>query len=76
MVGTAVAVLVSIEVKGSKGRSSGDQENWMARVQAAGGWAGIARSVDEAKAILSPDTQGLSHERHHAINSRRHKPIR
>jgi len=53
MVGQQVAVFVSIEVKPPKGgRVTPDQRKWADKVQAAGGYAGIARSPEEAKSIL------------------------
>lgn len=54
MVGHKVAVFTSIETKRSKGgRVSPEQANWMQRVQAAGGIAGVANSVDAAKDIVT-----------------------
>ena len=52
MVGQTVAVFASIEVKAARGRVRPDQAAWLAAVQAAGGIAGIARSAEEAAAIL------------------------
>jgi len=52
MVGQCVAVFTSIEVKTPTGRVRPDQAAWMAAVQAAGGIAGVARSVDDAKSQL------------------------
>jgi hypothetical protein len=53
MVGQTVAVFVSIEVKTATGRVSPAQHNWLAAVQAAGGLACIARSVEDARTLLS-----------------------
>ena len=53
MVGHRLAVFTSIEVKTPTGRVRPDQAAWMGAVQAAGGIAGIARSVDDATAILA-----------------------
>ena len=53
MVGQQVAVFASIEVKTPTGRIRPDQRAWMETVQAAGGIAGVARSVDDAKALLA-----------------------
>lgn len=51
MVGHTVAVFAAIEVK-DKGRPTSEQRRFVSAVQAAGGLAGIARSVDEAREIL------------------------
>lgn len=48
MVGQAVAVFTSIEVKTPTGRLRPEQRQWLDAVQAAGGIAGVARSVDDA----------------------------
>jgi dihydroxyacid dehydratase/phosphogluconate dehydratase len=52
MVGTQLAVFTSIEVKSPTGRVRPEQKTWMDAVQAAGGVAGIARSVKDAQRIL------------------------
>lgn len=52
MVGTQLAVFTSIEVKSPTGRVRPEQKTWMDAVQAAGGVAGIARSVKDAQQIL------------------------
>jgi hypothetical protein len=52
MVGQQVAVFTSIEVKAASGRLRPEQRQWLDAVQAAGGVAGVARSVDDAKALL------------------------
>ena len=52
MVGTRLAVFTSIEVKTPTGRVRPEQQAWLAVVQGAGGIAGIARSVDDAKLII------------------------
>ena len=51
MVGTTVAQFVAIEVK-DRTKPTPEQEAFIAMVQAAGGLAGIARSVDDARSIL------------------------
>jgi len=48
MVGTTVAVFLSIEVKTPTGRLRPEQQQWLDAVQAAGGIAGVARSVEDA----------------------------
>jgi hypothetical protein len=58
MVGTQVAVFLSIEVKTPTGRLRPEQRQWLEAVQAAGGIAGVARSVEDA-ARLTGDAQGV-----------------
>lgn len=52
MVGQRVAVFLSIEVKTSTGRLTPQQHNWLEAVRAAGGIAGVARSVSDALRIV------------------------
>jgi len=52
MVGQQMAVFASIEVKTPTGRLTPEQSNWLSVVQAAGGVAGVARSVEDAQQIL------------------------
>ena len=52
MVGQQVAVFASIEVKTATGRLRPEQQQWLDAVQAAGGIAGVARSVSDAEALL------------------------
>ena len=52
MVGTRVAIFTSIEVKTPTGRIRPEQQAWLEAVTHAGGIAGIARSVDDAKLII------------------------
>lgn len=56
MVGQRVAVFTSIEVKAEHGRLRPEQRQWLAAVQGAGGIAGVARSVEEAEALLQCDS--------------------
>lgn len=56
MVGQQVAVFTSIEVKSATGRLRPEQQQWLDAVQAAGGIAGVARSVDGARALLITQT--------------------
>jgi hypothetical protein len=56
MVGQQVAVFTSIEVKTATGRLRPEQQQWLDAVQAAGGIAGVARSVEDAQALLSNTT--------------------
>lgn len=53
MVGQRLAVFTSIEVKTPRGRLTPEQHNWLLAVQAAGGIAGVARSVADALQITS-----------------------
>jgi hypothetical protein len=53
MVGQQVAVFTSIEVKTATGRLRPEQQQWLDAVQAAGGIAGVARSVEDAQRIVT-----------------------
>ena len=53
MVGTQVAVFLSIEVKTATGRLRPEQQQWLDAVHAAGGIAGVARSVSDAERLLT-----------------------
>ncbi len=53
MVGSTVAVFTSIEVKAPTGRLRSEQQQWLDAVQAAGGIAGVARSVSDAERLLT-----------------------
>jgi hypothetical protein len=57
MVGRRLAVFTSIEVKTPTGRLRPEQQQWLNAVQAAGGIAGVARSVEDAQR-LTMDNQG------------------
>ena len=59
MVGQQVAVFLSIEVKTPTGRIRPEQQQWLETVQAAGGIAGVARSVEDAKALLAAQPDGV-----------------
>ena len=59
MVGQQVAVFTSIEVKTPTGRVQPEQKQWLEAVQAAGGIAGIARSVEDAEALLAAQPDGM-----------------
>jgi len=56
MVGQQIAVFTSIEVKAATGRIRPEQQQWLQAVAAAGGIAGVARSVGEAMDLLSITT--------------------
>ena len=55
MVGQRIAVFTSIEVKTPTGRLRPEQQQWLDAVQAAGGIAGVARSVEEAQRLTMDD---------------------
>jgi len=42
-------------VKAERGRVSPEQRQWLEAVQAAGGIAGVVRSVEEAERVLRED---------------------
>ena len=48
-----LAVFTAVEVKAERGRVRPEQTAWLDHVRAAGGLAGIARSVEEAAAIVA-----------------------
>lgn len=52
MVGKPIAVFASVEVKAGKDRLRPEQKAFAEAVNAAGGTAGVARSEDDAMAIL------------------------
>jgi hypothetical protein len=64
MVGQRIAVFTSIEVKTPTGRLRPEQQQWLEAVQAAGGIAGIARSVEDAKALLTAQPDGVPSASH------------
>ena len=47
-----IAQFVALEVKSATGRATKEQVQFLDHIQAAGGLAGIARSVEDAAAIL------------------------
>ena len=55
MVGQTVAVFAAVEVKAPTGRPTPEQTAFIEHIRAAGGLAGIARSVEEAEQILGGD---------------------
>jgi hypothetical protein len=52
MVGTRVAVFLSVETKAPTGQTSTEQETWIERVRFFGGIAGRARSVADAIKLI------------------------
>ena len=54
MIGQKLAVFLAIEVKGEKCKATDHQRNFIARVRADGGLAGVARTVDDALGIIKP----------------------
>lgn len=52
MVGQRIAVFTSMEIKTPTGRLTPAQHNWLGAVRAAGGIAGVARSVADSLHIL------------------------
>lgn len=52
MVGQRVAVFTAVEVKAAKGRATPQQTAFLEHIEAAGGRAGIARSIADAQLIL------------------------
>jgi len=54
MVGQKLAVFLAIEVKGEKCKATDHQRNFIARVRADGGLAGVARTVEDALGIIKP----------------------
>ena len=58
MIGQQVAVFLSVEVKTATGRLRPEQQAWLNTVQAAGGIAGVARSVSDAEGLLQNVNHG------------------
>lgn len=52
MVGSRVAVFVALEGKSATGRTTEEQDAFLAMVRKAGGIAGVFRSLDDAQGIL------------------------
>jgi hypothetical protein len=52
MVGQQLAVFTSIEVKTERGHVRPEQHAWQRTVSAAGGIAGIARSIQDANDLV------------------------
>lgn len=54
MVGQRVAIFAAIETKAPRGRVTAEQTQFIAAVTAAGGIAGVVRTVAEAEALVTP----------------------
>jgi len=54
MVGQKLAIFLAIEVKGERTRVTDYQRNFIGRVKADGGLAGVARTVEDALGIIKP----------------------
>lgn len=55
MVGRKIAVFTAIECKTQRGRLRPEQESFLRAVRESGGFAGVARSADDARAIIDGD---------------------
>ena len=64
MVGQRIAVFTSIEVKTATGRLRPEQRQWLDAVQAAGGIAGVARSVEDAARLTTAACDGTMASAH------------
>lgn len=53
MVGRKVAIFTALEIKAEDGIATKEQENFIAQVKAAGGYAGIVRTETEALEVFS-----------------------
>jgi hypothetical protein len=60
MVGRKVAIFTAIEVKGERGKPTEAQAKFLACVALDGGLAGVARSLEEAQAVI--DSAGKKYE--------------
>lgn len=56
MVGQHLAQFLSAEIKAGRGRPTQDQDNWRTVVNAAGGRAGVLRSVEDALGLVGPES--------------------
>jgi len=52
-VGRRLAVFAAVEVKSQRGRATREQQSFIDTVSSLGGLAGIARSVEQARTILT-----------------------
>ncbi len=57
MVGEKIAIFIVVEVKREGKTPRRNQKAWIQAIETAGGLAGVARSVDDAKKIINPDTE-------------------
>lgn len=54
MVGLSLGVFTAIEVKSKRGKEQENQEHFRETIQELGGIAGVARSVEDARRIVTP----------------------
>jgi hypothetical protein len=59
MVGRKVAIFTAIEIKTATGRATPEQRRFIEHIRAAGGLAGIVRSIDEALRIATEPFRGV-----------------
>ncbi len=50
--GQELAVFCAIEIKSRRGHPTPEQQQFLAVVEQLGGWAGVARSLEDARALL------------------------
>jgi hypothetical protein len=50
--GQQLAVFCAIEIKSQRGQPTPEQQQFLAAVEQLGGWAGVARSLAEARVLL------------------------
>lgn len=56
MVGKRIATFVAVEAKGPRARTTDQQKTFIEVVNSLGGRAGLARSVDDAREVLTRST--------------------
>jgi len=52
MVGQTIAVFASVEIKSYRGNLTPEQQAWISFIKRCGGYAGMARTIDDARHIL------------------------
>jgi hypothetical protein len=57
MVGKKIGVFVAIEVKSKSGKLSEQQVDFLAFIKNAGGFSGVARSIEDASEIVNNTTK-------------------
>lgn len=58
MVGLTMAIFTAVEVKTADGRVDPDQRDFVNFIQMSGGYAGIARSIEDARKIMHLGVDG------------------